>query len=191
MNKKYLSIIVLILVIAIGIWVFGQKRTPETSEQASMLDYKNAVYSIDGTDVQLVNGYAETVIPNSSAKTITRYFGNDLVADLNGDGLNDVAFLVTHETGGSGTFYYAVAAIATDHGAVGSDGYFLGDRIAPQTINPSSNPKHVRVVVVNYADRKEGEPMTAQPSVGKSAYLKLDEHTRWGVVMPDFEGESR
>jgi len=34
--------------------------------------------------------------------------------------------------------------------------------------------------------------MTAQPSVGKSVYLKLDADTvRWGVVVLDFEGESR
>lgn len=34
--------------------------------------------------------------------------------------------------------------------------------------------------------------MTAQPSVGKSAYLKLNPSTmQWGIVEPDFEGESR
>jgi hypothetical protein len=45
---------------------------------------------------------------------------------------------------------------------------------------------------VRYRDRGPGEPMTAQPSVGKSVYLKLDAGAvRWGVVVPDFEGESR
>lgn len=33
--------------------------------------------------------------------------------------------------------------------------------------------------------------MTARPSVGKSVYLKLDANMRWGIVEPDFEGESR
>jgi hypothetical protein len=42
------------------------------------------------------------------------------------------------------------------------------------------------------ADRAPNEPMTAQPHVGKSVYLKLDlETTQWGIVAPDFEGESR
>ena len=37
-----------------------------------------------------------------------------------------------------------------------------------------------------------GEPMTAQPSVGKSVYLKLDPATmQFGIVEPNFEGESR
>ena len=51
-------------------------------------------------------------------------------------------------------------------GYIGTDGYFLGDRIAPQSIELSPNPRHHTVVVVNYADRAEGELMTARPSVG-------------------------
>ena len=75
---------------------------------------------------------------------------------------------------------------------MGSDGYLLGDRIAPQTIEVSPNPRHKDVIVVNYADRAPGEPMSSQPSIGKSAYLKLDiESMMWGIVEPDFEGESR
>ena len=53
-------------------------------------------------------------------------------------------------------------------------------------------PGTSNVIVVNYGDRRPGEPMTAPPSVGKSAYLKLDAETvRWGIVVPGFEGESR
>jgi hypothetical protein len=140
-----------------------------------------------------VNGFAETLAaPDSASKVITRYFGNEAYEDLNGDGREDVVFLLSQNTGGSGTFFYAVGAIITDDGYVGTDGYLLGDRIAPQTINPSPNPRHKDVVVVNYADRAPGEPMSAQPSVGKSAYLKLDSsRMQWGIVEPDFEGESR
>jgi hypothetical protein len=46
--------------------------------------------------------------------------------------------------------------------------------------------------VVNYADRKKGEPMTAQPSVGKSIWIKLDPKLmQFGEVVQNFEGESR
>jgi hypothetical protein len=129
-------------------------------------------------------------MPESNAKMVTRYFGNELETDLNGDGINDVVFLVTQETGGSGTFYYAVGAIKTDGGHVGSDGYFLGDRIAPQTTEKSQDPRHKNVVVINYADRMDSEPMTTQPSVGKSVYLKLGQDNTWGIVAADFEGEA-
>lgn len=186
-HVKLLTAIFAVLLVGGLIFMFGFSE-----ESGSSTDYKNAAYSIDGQLVQLVNGSAETEpTPGSASKTVTRYFGNDLVTDLNDDGRDDVVFLLTQETGGSGTFYYAVAALNTFDGYVGSDGYFLGDRIAPQTIEESQNPRHKNVIVVNYADRAPGEPMTTQPSVGKSAYLKLDlEHMQWGVVEPDFEGES-
>lgn len=156
-------------------------------------DYKDATYLIDGTPVTLVNGAAETeAAPGSASKITTKYFGNELSTDLNGDGRTDVVFLLTQETGGSGVFYYAVAALNTPEGYVGSDGYLLGDRIAPQSTTVSQNPKQVGVVVVNYADRAAGEPMSARPSEGKSVYLKLDPATmRWGIVEPNFPGESR
>lgn len=154
---------------------------------------KDAMYRIDGAAVTLVNGVAETAVaPGSASKIITRYFGNELATDLDGDGREDVVFILTQETGGSGVFYYAVAALNTPEGWLGSDGFFLGDRIAPQTTEVSRNPRHKFVVVVNYADRAPGESMTARPSLGKSAYLKLDtERMQWGIVESDFEGESR
>ena len=72
------------------------------------------------------------------------------------------------------------------------DFWRMGSRIAPQTTNVSMNSKHKNVIVVNYADRNPGEPMTTRPSLGKSAYLKLDAETmQWGIVVADFEGESR
>lgn len=163
-----------------------------SEKSGSSADYKNAAYSIDGQLVQLIDGAAETEsAPGAASKTVTRYFGNDLVTDLNDDGRDDVVFLLTQETGGSGTFYYAVAALNMIDGYVGSDGYLLGDRIAPQTIEESQNPRHKNVIVVNYANRAPGEPMSTQPSVGKSVYLKLDPaYMQWGIVEPDFEGES-
>jgi hypothetical protein len=154
-------------------------------------DPKDATYLIEGTPVTLKGGEAQTpAAPGSASMVTTKYFGNELKADLNGDGKEDEAFILTQNTGGSGTFYYAVAAIETGSGYVGSDAYLLGDRIAPQATTLSQNPNQKGVVVFNYADRKPNEPMTATPSVGKSAYLKLDENMRWGVVEPNFEGEA-
>lgn len=156
-------------------------------------DHKNIEYKINGEKVKLINGSAETeVVPGSASEVVTKYFGNDFVTDLNTDGREDVVFLLTQETGGSGTMFYAVAALNTEQGYVGSDGYLLGDRVAPQNIVLSPNPRHKNVVVVNYAVREDGQPMTTQPSVGKSAYLKLDPASMlWGIVEPNFEGESR
>ena len=167
--KKILILLIAVVLIGLGIWCLAFRSA----------DYKDAEFLIDGQAVKLDDGAA-------------KYFGNELRTDLDGDGDEDVAFIITHQPGGSGTFYYAVAAINTGNGYVGSDAYFLGDRIAPQVTNISQNPRHKMVVVFNFADRAAGEPMTAQPTVGKSVYLKIDpQNNRWGIVEPNFEGESR
>ena len=156
-------------------------------------EYKNAEYVIEGQRIRLADGLAEAeTSPGSASRIVTRYFGNELRTDLNDDGREDVVFVLTQQRSGSGTFFYAVAALNTEAGYVGSDGYLLGDRIVPHTTVESRNPRHKNVIVVNYGDRRPGEPMTAQPSVGKSLHLKLDAETvRWGIVVPGFEGESR
>ena len=161
-------------------------------EAGNNSDHRNATYRIDGQSVTLVDGFAEVeAAPNSASKITTRYFGNEVVADLNNDGRDDAVFILTQETGGSGVFYYVVAALNTEDGYVGSEGYLLGDRIAPQTTELSQNPSHQNVIVVNYADLTPGEPMVATPSVGKSVWLKLNPETmQFGVVEQYFEGEA-
>jgi hypothetical protein len=193
---KYLPILFAVIVVAgLGFWLYASRSEPGAAptKAEGAADPQDATYVIEGKPVTLVRGVAETpAAPGSASMIVTKYFGNDLQIDLDGDGRMDSAFILTQETGGSGVFFYAVAARNTGHGYVGSDGYSLGDRIAPQSTNASTNPAQKGVVVFNYADRAPGEPMTAQPSVGKSAYLKLNVSTmQWGIVMPNFEGESR
>ncbi len=185
--KKIVPIIILIIIIIAGYYL-----VIATQKKTHYPDFKNATYVIDGQKVTLMNGVSETeVTPGSATKVITRYFGNAVDVDLNNDGNLDVVFLLTQETGGTGTFFYAVAAVYSPQGYMGSDGYFLGDRIAPQNITLSTNPRHKDVIVINYADRAINEPMTTQPSIGKSVYLKMDKQNRWAIVVQDFEGESR
>ena len=192
MNKILLGVVVAAAVFIGGFFMLNSYIYEEKQATAEA-DYKDAEYFIAGQRVKLENGVAETeAVPGFAAKVITRYFGNELRTDLDGDGREDVAFILTQEGGGSGTFFYAVGALNTERGYVGSDGYLLGDRIAPQNTTVSPNEKHKLVVVFNYAERAAGEPMTTPPSMGKSVYLKLDPMSRqWGIVEPNFEGESR
>ena len=151
-----------------------------------------------GRSITQKDGFSEIEnIPGTGAKITTRYFGNEVRHDLNNDGLEDVAFLLTQETGGSGTFFYLVAALNTPNGFVGSEAYYLGDRIAPQSTNmdeglTSRGTNRQNVIVVNYAERAPGEPFTTRPSIGKSVWVKLDPATMQFVeVAQNFEGESR
>ncbi|MBU6141525.1 hypothetical protein KGO95_00210 [Patescibacteria group bacterium] len=134
-------------------------------------DYRNGTYYINDQAVTLVNGVsAVPAAPGSAAQIVTRYFGNGVSADLNGDGRPDAAFLITQDTGGSGTFYYIVAALNTPQGYEGSRAFFLGDRIAPQPTTVTADG----TIIVNYADRAPGESFAVAPSVGTSIYLRFD-----------------
>ena len=151
------------------LWPTG-KVNPTPSASA---DYKNIAYQIEGRNVTLVNGASQVpAAPGSASKITTRYFGNDAVGDLNGDGTNDVAFLLTQDPGGSGTFYYVVVALKTQNGYLGTNAILLGDRIAPQSTEINDGK-----LIVNYAGRKPEEPMTAQPSVGVSKYFIVQDGT--------------
>jgi len=183
----------LIIIVALAGGFYSLNTYIYNEKQAEFIsDYKDASYMIDGQVVKLEDGFSEIeAAPNSASKITTRYFGNEVSMDLDGDGTEDVAFVLTQETGGSGVFYYAVGAVMTPNGYVGTEGYLLGDRIAPQSTNISPNKRQKNVVVFNYVDRAMNEPMTTPPSVGKSVYLKLVPETMmWAIVEPDFEGES-
>ncbi len=177
-RKKLLLTIIFQIVIVSGFLVLNSFTDKKEKQTFTLKSYKDIEYMIEGKKITLSGEFS--------------YFGNELVTDLNGDARNDVVFLIRQNSGGSGTFYYVVSALQTNNRYLGSDGFLLGDRIAPQTTELSKNPKHKTVIVVNFADRGVGEPMTTKPSLGKSVYLKLDiEHMQWGIVVPNFEGESR
>jgi len=172
---------VLTVLVVLGVWIL---KTHPLQQQ----DYKNITYTIEGERVALVNGKAETdIAPGSASKVVTEYFGNEATGDINADGIADVAFLLTQNRGGSGTFYYVVGAVqGADGGYEGTSAVLLGDRIAPQTTEIRDGQ-----VIVNYADRAIGESFSIQPSLGKSLFLKLDIATmQFGEVVQDFEGEA-
>jgi hypothetical protein len=172
MSKKTILIIVLILIIVgVGYAVYQsitEKYSSIVPKQNVAVDPKNNTYTIEGQEIILINGKSEKDIPDSASKITTQYFGNEVIADLNTDGIKDVAFLLTQNSGGSGTFYYVATVISSKNGYVGTNAIFLGDRIAPQ-ITEFQNGK----IIVNYAERKPDEPMTAIPSVGVSRYFKI------------------
>ncbi len=163
------ALAIIILVALAGMYKFNFSNKDIYMQSGGRLDSKDATYMIDGQPITLKNGLAETEItPDSASKLVTRYFGNDAMGDLNGDGKDDKAFLLTHETGGSGTFYYIAVALAGDSGYQGLNALLLGDRIAPQTTEIKDGK-----VIVNYADRRADEPMTASPSIGVSKYFQV------------------
>lgn len=168
---KKLCIAALVLV-AVGGTYFILSRpsapTEETPPTFTEFDGNNITFTIDGTPVTLKDGVSKSsIVPGQPT---VRYFGNEARGDMDGDGLSDVAFLVTSDGGGSGTFYYAVLALRTDTGYAATNAFLIGDRIAPQSTDINTS---ARELYVNYAERAPGEPMTASPSVGATLVLKV------------------
>lgn len=187
MQKTLIGLGVLVVVLVIGFFALNSFIYNE--KQATVgKDEKNTEYIIAGKRIQLVDGvYEEEAAPGSASKISTQYFGNGLTTDLNADGKDDQVFLLTQDTGGSGTFFYVVGAVKLDRGYVGSEALFIGDRIAPQSTNLDANGN----VVINYADRAPGEDFSVSPSVGKSLVLKFDPVAmQFGEVVQNFEGEA-
>lgn len=148
---------------------------------------KNTTYNISGEPIMLIDGvFRKSITPNSSSTITVRYFGNEAYGDIDGDGDEDVSFLLTQDGGGSGIFFYLVAALKDGDRYQGSQAMLIGDRISPQTTLYQEG-----LVVVNYADRKPGEAMAMVPSVAKSLYAKYSKETNsFGEVVRNFEGEA-
>ena len=156
-----------------GQWIkHGQPELPKPENGCGAKIYlgqdsKNATYFINGASIILSNGKFETVITdNSASKTITSVFNDAVNADINNDGLPDILVILSQTNGGSGTFYYLAAALNTADGYQGTNAVWLGDRIAPQTVEFKNN-----IIIANYAERNPGESMSVQPSLGVSKYL--------------------
>jgi|SRR3989344_1432829 len=170
--KLKILIIAILACIAVGILMAAllwYASLPWPNTAPAMLDYKNLSYTIENRLITLVDGYSEVqVAPGSALKIITRYFGNEAIGDLNGDGLKDVAFLLTQEARGTSAFYFLAVALKTDAGWQSAGAMFLGDRIAQQSTQINDG-----IIAVNYAQRKPDEPMTAAPSIGVSKYFNI------------------
>jgi hypothetical protein len=94
----------------------------------------------------------------------------------------DAAFLLQQSNGGSGVFYYVVAAIKTENGYLGTNAMFIGDRIAPQSTN--IDPNNSSQFIVNYADRNANEPMSSIPTIGVSKTFKFENGSLVEVPAP-------
>lgn len=194
--KKFLTtslfviIIIMILVLIAGVYRFnftnGGDILPEKNTN-EITNIKNASYIIDGQTFKLTNSKVEKEIaPDSATKHLVSIFGEPVYGDLNKDGKDDVAIMLVSNPGGSGTFYYAVLAIATGSTYTTTNTLLLGDRIAPQTVNIMDGR-----AVYNYVERRANEPMTTQPSISKSLWINYDMKTgEIGEWVKDFEGEA-
>src|SRR6185295_1067652 len=109
MNQNKILFFLLILGV-LALFYFQATRHPATETNTpAVFDPSNTGYTVDGQTVMLVEGKSETpAAPGSATKITTTIFGEPVRGDVNGDGVNDAALILVQNSGGSGTFYYAV-----------------------------------------------------------------------------------
>lgn len=164
-GRKYEEVMILDSMRVVAVVPHVTNKIPVVT--ASMTDPLNGTYSIDDQRVPFVDGSAKVIADGT--ENDFKIFGKPVYGDLNGDGKSDAIFYVTEETEGTGFFVYVVGA--TNDGAGGyrpTDAIFIGDRISPQNITTTGGK-----AAVNYVDRKDGEPMAAEPTVGKTKYFTI------------------
>jgi len=115
-------------------------------------DYKNATYLIEGQLITLQNGQYEDQLPNSSTK-VRASIHDEKKGDLNGDGQEDVALILTYSPGGTGTYYYVAGSLSLNGEALGTEAIKLGDRLTSiaLAIEPDGTIK------VSYSKEKKDE----------------------------------
>lgn len=169
-NKKFIAIFagVAVIFFLTGTAVFFTYKffiktntEPEViiKDQKITPDPKNTTYTIEGEQFILKSGFSEKG---------TAYFGNEVKGDFNGDKLEDIAFLLTQNKGGTGTFFYMAVLFDDNNGGAVSNVNFIGDRIAPLNTEFRDG-----LIIVHFAERKPGEPFSEKPSVVVSKYFGI------------------
>jgi hypothetical protein len=162
------------MILCVGAWAGAAARD---GEPAAAENPANAAYVIEGEAIRMVDGKAEHhVAPGSAERVETRILGEPVWGDLNGDGREDAVMVLSHRTGGTGSFYYVAAAIQSANGWIGTNAVLLGDRIPSMALAIRHG-----VVIASYADRRATDPMAAAPSVETRKFLRF----RGGTLIED------
>ncbi len=162
------------------------ETTPGTAAQLAS-DPLNTTYTIGNRPVSLVDGRSEEpAAPNSSGKIITQVQNTPLFADIDKDGIDDAVLILTQSTGGSGTFYYVAAAIATPTGYEGTAALLLGDRIKPQRIEVLGYKARI-----HFLTRSSEQSFADDPTLPQRVdVIYVAENQQLAEVAIDFEGEA-
>ena len=167
----------------------GVNRSESTPGPTAQLGFDplNTTYTIGNRPVSLIDGRnEEPAAPNSSSKNITQVLNTPLFADINKDGVDDAVLILTQSTGGSGTFYYVAAAIATPEGYQGTTALLLGDRIKPQRIEIIGTKARI-----SFLTRGSEESFVNDPTIPRQMdVIYIDDNQRLAEVAIGFEGEA-
>lgn len=139
----------------------------------SMDAVKNAEYTIEGPatgKAKLTNGTFKEPIPRSSASVTIQMTDVSAVGDLNGDGAQDAAVILTANTGGSGVFYYLYGVLNDKGTPKPSMPEPLGDRIKLKSLAIQGSE-----IVVDFLTQGPKDSM-ANPTLAVTRKYKLQDN---------------
>lgn len=136
----------------------GENLASEEVDPLTLL--MNETYTIEGQEVTLVDGKAETEIaPDSATKMKTEIWGDPLISYLDNGTIDYAAVILISDGGGSGTFYYVASPIHQDDDYYISDAVFIGDRIEIESITTEDGQ-----IVIDYLKHGEDQAMAEEPT---------------------------
>lgn len=146
--------------------------TPSPTVVSIMQALGSASYPLDlasGGTVKLNEGeYVGSKASGSATKLTVRLMDTAATGDLNGDGVDDAAVILSADPGGSGTFYYLAAALNEDGSYHVIASVFLGDRIEVKSLKILAP-----AIEVTLLDRALGQPMASPPTVETTSTYQL------------------
>lgn len=180
MNKIIILIIIVVLVIVAGIVYFLSIDKDEWREEIPF-DIFNATYIIEEGEYPLVDGrLEENIFDGIDVRVKAEVWDiRPGIGDLNGDGVDEIALIIAREILGynvkgkyGGKFYFlAVALDDRESGkVVGTNAIIIGERVAVESVSVDEG-----VIIVDYLARKDGEPVTVEPTIKSVKRFVLNE----------------
>lgn len=152
----------------------------QTSEDAKAVEagdiikaLSNETYTIEGEEIALIDGKAETeIVPDSATKMKTEIWGDPIISYLEDGTVDYAAVILISDGGGSGTFYYVASPINKGEGDFYiSDAIFIGDRIEIESITAADGQ-----IVIDYLKHGENQAMAEEPTEeAQSTFVIVDD----------------
>lgn len=153
------------------------EQTSDTSEVSDSDELLKAIYNetylVEGEEVTLVEGKAETEIaPDSASKMKTEILGEPVFRYFEDGTVDYAAVILVTDSGGSGTFYYVATPISKEDGDFYiSDAIFIGDRIKIESMTTEDGE-----IVIDYLEHGENQAMSEEPTEAvQSTYIIVDD----------------
>ncbi|MDP4009017.1 MAG: hypothetical protein Q8P71_01145 [bacterium] len=169
--KKLFIVLAVIVIGGLAIYFLddGENKTPDFRAQKSedevfKPDPSNATFIFEDGPITLSGGKAtQTVSPDSGfLEEISLTKVQDL-GDINEDNRDDAVVLIERIGGGSGQFFYIAAFVSSGSSFKGTNAFYVGDRISPQSVDVSNG-----IITLKYLDRSAEEPFAASPTIPAS-----------------------